>query len=160
MKGVVSDTKVNGDLTANAFNDYFLNACEPRVSPTSDYCIASDNNQQTQSMYFSYVIDEEVCTIIKELKNKRSIGSDGIDVKVLKHSAEIICKYLCIGLNKCIFEGIFPRTMKIAKVIPIHKEGKNGSPSNYRTISILGNLSKIFEKVIQKRLIRYLKKFS
>ena len=128
--------------------------------PISDYCIASDNNQQTQSMYFSYVTDEEVCTIIKELKNKNSIGFDGIDVKILKHSAEIICKYLCIGLNKCISEGIFPRIMKIAKVIPIHKEGKKASPSNYRPISILVNLSKIFEKVNQKRLIRYLEKFS
>ena len=48
MKGVVFDTKINGDLTANAFNDYFLNACEPRVSPILDYCIASDNNQQTR----------------------------------------------------------------------------------------------------------------
>ena len=50
--------------------------------------------------------------------------------------------------------------MQIAKVIPIHKEGKKASPSNYRPICILGNLSKIFEKVIQKRLIRYLQKFS
>ena len=160
MKGLVFDTKVKGELTANVFNDYFLNACEPSVSPISKYCIASDNNQETQSMYFSYVTDEEVCTIIKELKNKKSIGFDGIDVKSLKHSAEIICKYLCIGLNKCISEGIFPRIMKIAKVIPIHKEGEKASPSNYRPISIFGNLSKIFEKVIQKRLIRYLEKFS
>ena len=36
MKGVMFDTKINGDLTANAFNDYFFNACEPRVSPISD----------------------------------------------------------------------------------------------------------------------------
>ena len=50
--------------------------------------------------------------------------------------------------------------MKIAKVIPIHKEGKKASPSNYRPISILGKSSKIFEKVFQKRLIRYLEKFS
>ena len=97
MKGVVSDTKINGELTANAFNDYFSNACEPRVSPISDFCIASDNNQQTHSMYFSYVTDEEVCTIIKELKNKKFIGFDGIDVKILKHSAEIICKY-CVSV--------------------------------------------------------------
>ena len=50
--------------------------------------------------------------------------------------------------------------MKIIKVIPIHKEGKKASPNNYRPISMLGNLSKIFEKVIQKRLIRHLEKFS
>ena len=147
-------------MTANAFNDYFLKACELRVSPISDYCIPSDNNQQTQSMYFSYVTDEEVCTIIKELKNKKSIGFDGFDVKILKHSAEIICKYLCIDLNKSISEGIFPRIMKKAKVNPTNREGKKASPNNYRPIFILGNLSKIFEKFIQKRLIRYLEKFS
>ena len=50
--------------------------------------------------------------------------------------------------------------MKQAKVIPIHKEGKKASLSNYTPISILGSLSKIFDKVIQKRLIRYLEKFS
>ena len=72
MKGVVFDTKINGDLTANASKDYFLNACEPRVSLISDYCIASDNNQQTKSMYFSYVTYEEVFTRIKELKKTKS----------------------------------------------------------------------------------------
>ena len=112
MEGVVFDTKINGDLTENAFNYSFLNACEPRVSPISDYCIESDKNQQTHSIYFSYVTDDEVCRLIKELKNKKSIGFDGIDVKFLKHSAKIICKNLCIGLNKCISEGIFPKIMK------------------------------------------------
>ena len=160
MKGEVFDTKINGDLTANAFNDYLLNACEPRVSPILDYCIPSDKNQQTQSMYFSYVTDEEVCTIFKELKTKKSINFDDIDVKILKHSAEILCKYLCIGSNKFISKGIFPRIMKIAKVISIHKEGKKASPINCRPNSILGNLSENFAKVIQKRLIRYLEKFS
>ena len=81
-------------------------------------------------------------------------------MKILKRSAEIIRKCLCIGLNKCISEGCFPRIMTIAKVIPIHKEGKKGSTNNYRPIFILGSLSKIFEKVIQKRLIRYLENFS
>ena len=81
-------------------------------------------------------------------------------MKIFKRSAEIIRKCLCIGLNKCISEGIFPRIMTIAKVIPIHKEGKKGSPNNFRPIFILGNLSKIFEKVIQKRLIRCLENFS
>ena len=90
-------------------------------------------------MYVSYVTDEEVCTIFRELKTKKSIGFDGIDLKILKHSAENICKFLCIGLNKCISEGIFQRLMKIAKVILIHKEGKKASPSNYRPNSILGN---------------------
>ena len=49
--------------------------------------------------------------------------------------------------------------MKMAKVFPIHEDGKKDSPNNYKPISILGYLSKIFEKAIQKRLITYLEKF-
>ena len=159
MKRVVSDFKRNGDLTAYALNEYFLNACEPRVSPTSDFCIASDKIQQTQSLYFSYVTNEGVCTKIEEIKNKKFIDFDGINVKKLNRSAEIFCTNLFIGFNNCLFESIFPRIMKIAKVIPIHKASEKDSPSNYRPISIFGHLSKIFEKVFQKRLIRYLEKF-
>ena len=62
MNGVVSDIKINGELPEIAFNDYFSNDCEPRVSPTWDYCTASDNSQQTQSIYFSYVTVEKVFT--------------------------------------------------------------------------------------------------
>ena len=111
-------------------------------------------------MHFSYITDEEVCTSIKELRNKKSIGFDDNDMKISKHSVETFCNYLRIGLNKYISEGIFPRIMKRAEVIPIHKEGKKDSPGSYRLISILANLSKIIEKVIQKRLISYLEKFS
>ena len=50
--------------------------------------------------------------------------------------------------------------MKIAKVVPIFKDGEKNITSNYRPISTLGNLSKIFEKVIHKRLMNYLEKFS
>ena len=65
MKGVVSDTKLNGELRANAFNDYFLNACEPRILPILYFCIVSENKHQTQSTFFSYITDEEVCKIFK-----------------------------------------------------------------------------------------------
>ena len=98
-------------------------------------------------MYFSYVTDEEVCKKVKESKNKKSIVFDGIYVKNLKHSAQNFVKYLCIGLNKRISESTFPGKMKIVKVIPIHKECKKGSPSNYRPITSLRKLSKTFEKV-------------
>ena len=97
MKGAVFDTKISSDLTANAFNEFFLNACEPRVSPISDYCNASDNNQQTQSLYISYITDEEVCTIIKELKNKKSIGFDGIDLKFRSFQLKLFAN-ICVSV--------------------------------------------------------------
>ena len=39
-------------------------------------------------MFFSYVTNEEVCTIFKQLRNKETIGFDSFDVKILKHSGE------------------------------------------------------------------------
>ena len=54
--------------------------------------------------------------------------------------------------------GIFPDKLKIAKIIPLHKGGKIDEITNYRPISILSSLSKIFEKVINKRFIDFLKK--
>ena len=55
-----------------------------------------------------------------------------------------------------MINGVFPDSLKIAKIVPIHKKGDSRIPSNYRPISILPYLSKIFEKVIFFRLVRHL----
>ena len=52
--------------------------------------------------------------------------------------------------------GFFPKSLKIAKIIPIFKKGEKSDPSNYRPISILPYLSKIFEMIIHCRLTSYL----
>ena len=49
--------------------------------------------------------------------------------------------------------GIFPTILKTAKVIPIHKKDSKLEMSNYRTISLLSNIGKIFEKLMHSRLI-------
>ena len=49
--------------------------------------------------------------------------------------------------------------MKLAKVLPIYKDGEKSDPSNYRPISILSTVSKIFEKHVNKHLMAYLNKY-
>ena len=56
--------------------------------------------------------------------------------------------------------GVFPKSLKLAKVIPIHKAEDKQNVSNYRPISILPLLSKIFEKIVFKQMLNYLDKFS
>lgn len=55
--------------------------------------------------------------------------------------------------------GKFPKQLKIAKVFPIFKSGSKSDPSNYRPISILPTISKIFEKHVNKHLMGYLNKY-
>ena len=56
--------------------------------------------------------------------------------------------------------GIFPDTLKIAKVIPIHKTGSRTDVSNYRPISLLSLFSKVYEKIMYSRLVSFLSKYN
>ena len=55
-----------------------------------------------------------------------------------------------------MLSGVFPDELKIAKVIPLYKSGSSNLMSNYRPISILPTLSKIFEKLIHSRIYQFL----
>ena len=66
-----------------------------------------------------------------------------IPVKILKLSKYIIALTLCYLINYCISKGVFPNTLKIAKVLPIYKGGDRDIASNYRPIFILPHFSKI-----------------
>ena len=60
-------------------------------------------------------------------------------------------------ISASLSQGIFPEELKVAKVIPLHKGGSRSEASNYRPISLLSCFSKIYEKVVQKRLVSHLK---
>ena len=61
--------------------------------------------------------------------------------------------------NKCFEEGNFPKSFKIASITPLHKEGDKGRPENYRPISLLPIIGKIFEFLIFDRIKNYIEKF-
>ena len=74
---------------------------------------------------------------------------------VLKRYSDKISFILAELFNKCVLSGVFPATLKTAIVTPIFKEGKIEEYSNYRPISILSLLSKIFEKLISMRITSF-----
>ena len=95
-------------------------------------------------------------TVIKSLKNGKSSGPNSIPVKLLKLLDDSISSDLSILINESFAIGIFPDKLKIAKVIPIFKKGVRTKTSNYRPISLLSTFSKIFEKLMQTRLQKFL----
>lgn len=148
---------------ANSFGEYFSTIAKvkteehfgnniSRTCTTSPFC--------PNSIFLEPVDQNEVITVIKGLKNKNSSGVDGVSIKVVKSVCEEIAQPLAIMINKSIATGEFPSAMKLASVVPILKKGDPTNMENYRPISILSIFSKIFERIIYNRLVKFLDKFN
>lgn len=125
-------------LTGTSFSDY--------LGPRTENC-----------MDFQKLSVQQVCEIVKNLKNKDSCGHDGISVKLLKHIFPIIANTITTVLNQCLQANTFPDQLKIAKIAPIFKTGEKNKFENYRPISILPAVSKVFEKAMANQLVDHLK---
>ena len=90
------------------------------------------------------------------MKTSRSRGHDGISSELLKLITGDISKCITLIINQSLHSGIFPDKFKIAKVTPIHKKGDIKLITNFRPISVLPVISKIFETVICDQLSHYL----
>ena len=80
---------------------------------------------------------------------------DNLSSKLLKDIKGIISRPLSIIINQSLCSGIFPSKLKLAKVIPLHKKEDQRVFGNYRPISLLCSISKIFEKVAFKQILEY-----
>ena len=98
----------------------------------------------------------EVNDIINILSPSKFAGPNGIPIKLLKIIGSSLSPILALLVNQSFQSGIFPDTLKIAKVISLSKKGNLELPSNYRPISLLPIFSKIFGKLMYKRLYRFL----
>lgn len=94
----------------------------------------------------------EVFRTIRSLNNTSSTGIDDITTSVLKTSAPCICEPLCYLINMSFEEGSFPNTLKTSIVKPLFKKGEKSDMSNYRPVTLIPIISKIFEKIMLKRL--------
>ena len=141
------------------FNEYFTNIAKnlnESKSPDEfkDYKKFMKNRVEN-TIFFDAIESNEIDDIIKKLNPNKS--SD-ISPRILKLFRGIISPNLAILFNNCVYSGIFPDKLKIARVLPLFKSGDKCDIANYRPISLLPVISKIFEKLIHKRLVSFLDK--
>ena len=145
--------------TATNFNVFFANVgnelAKNILRPTSSTVINMPASRMSSCVFLptDYC---EVVNIIQSLKLSNSVGHDDVATKILKASGNIIAPILVSLINNSLRHGIFPRSLKIAKVLPIFKTGDKSCYSNYRPISLLPCISKIYEKIIHSRLTGYM----
>jgi hypothetical protein len=152
---------VDGSEISEAFNDYFINiGPKLAVESTSN----SSNNihkylktNKLNYLFFSFenVLVENVQLTLRHLQTSKSTGLDNISAKMLKIAANIIAPSLTYIFNLSLSTGIFIDDWKNAPVNPIYKEGSRRNMGNYRPISILPILSKVFEKEVFRQIYQY-----
>ena len=100
------------------------------------------------------LIRNKLKKILKLDVNKASHSSD-IPVKGLKENSDIFSNFLCNSLNNSIKLSTFPEILKHTDITPFYKKGKKDIKGNYRPVSVLPNLSNIFEKRMFEQMSQF-----
>ena len=128
---------------------------QKKIPPTKKNFTDYLKKPNSENFIIAPTISDKISDLIHSLKSSKSVGPYSIPTKIMKISKEISLPLFQL-INDSISKGSFPNICKLAQVIPIFKNDSRLLFTNYRPISLLSNISKIFEKVIHSRLNLFL----
>jgi hypothetical protein len=107
---------------------------------------------------FQNITAERVEKSINTINIKKATDADNIPAKVVRQCKVTVAQQLSSLINLSINTGVFPDSLKVAQVTPIHTKNDPLNKSNYRPVSVLPIFSKVYEKVIEIQLADYFDK--
>ena len=153
------DTKdlYNHFLKLSDPEDEFFNA-DPDVCNDVECLIADDIGCVFEELNVA-ITSEEVFKSIKQLKNGKSGGSDLLLNEFFICGSDILCPYLLSLFNFIFDSGIYPEAWGEGLLVPLHKKGSHMNPLNYRGITLLSVLGKLFTRLLNNRLDDWAEKY-
>lgn len=141
---------------ADAFSLCFSQT--PEVLPSLSYAHSNAAYSQpcNSSFTFRQVNSVDVVEAIRKLSSSAGPGPDGIESKFIKLASSVISSPLAVLFNMSFTTCDVPSAWKASKVIPLHKGGDMQNVNNYRPISIINCVVKLFEKIIFDQISNYL----
>ena len=112
-------------------------------------------NSVSQLIFLEPPEPNEILNIIRSLNIHKASGYDNISSLFLHLGDEVLAPFLSVYFGNALEHGIFPNIFKTAKVIPLFKSGSKENVNNYRPISLLRSLSKVLEKLIKFRFVKF-----
>ena len=118
--------------------------------------IAAIKNLNKGSRFdFCRVSVRDVVKEIKKLSTRKATQYTDFPVKILKENSDIFGNYIVIFFNNFVDRGDFLPILKIANITPVFIKGDRDLKDNYRPVSILPVISKIFERLLCKQITMF-----
>ena len=154
---MIKDNKVceTDKEKADAFNDTYIESSSMAGDnfdlPDDTVPLVNDNDQLDNII----IKEQDVEDILKCIDTNKAYGPDNISPRLLKEAGPSIVKNLTKIFNKSLELARFPLIWKRANVLPIYKKAETFITTNYRPVSLLSILAKVFEKIVFKYLYNY-----
>jgi retron-type reverse transcriptase len=111
------------------------------------------NNTQHNTLFdFKPTDVDTVNKLVNKINIKKATGVDQISYKLLRAGAPVLNKQITTLVNNTIKTSVFPTRLKEAQVVPLHKKNDPLNKKNYRPVSILPTISKVYEMVLSDQL--------
>ena len=154
------------DLVCNTFNNFFTTVASTLVDKlppcpgiygwTHIQSFYKSLNVPSTGFQMSQVTEDSVLKILSSVNPSKATGLDQLSPKFIKDGAKLISSPLAHIVNLSLTSGIIPNDLKSARVTPIYKKNSKLEPGNYRPVSILSTISKLFERIVYNQLDQYL----
>ena len=157
----LDNSSINDPLElSSTFNDHFssiglklINAIQQNGDTPSylDYVMGTEHRFELKTTDCSTVF-----SLLSKLCKSKATGLDKISARLLRECADLVASSLCAIFNRSIVSGVFPTEWKSTKVIPLFKQGERSDLNNYRPISIIPVVAKVFERIVYNQFYEYL----
>ena len=138
--------------------DYFdhghMNNILNQVTSSQTNLAHYDDQNKSDLLQFlnSPITLDEIIKAMKKLKCKKAAGVDGISAEFLKHGCNELLPALVLLFNTIITNGEYPSKWATGIIHPVHKKGDHSVPDNYRKITVMPCIGKLFESILNNRL--------
>ncbi|MEW8547774.1 MAG: reverse transcriptase family protein, partial [Candidatus Thiodiazotropha sp.] len=154
LNSLNNNKKPRPQPTIGEFYEHYKNLNENKYDSDNDINMHLND---TDEILNSYITSDEIRKCINNLKNGKSAGGDHILNEYLKSTKEIFLPVYETLFNKIFDSGILPTSWLEGSITPIYKnKGNSSEPKNYRPITILSCLGKVFTAVLNNRLTNFL----
>lgn len=156
LDGIILDET---DQIAAAFNNHFINTTNIDITNSKNYGMINIKNIGN-TIFLEPCTTNEIAKIIASLNNTRAVGYDDLSTHIIKACADILSPIIAHLINTSFFAEEYPEKLKFSIVKPIYKNNNKQDLNNYRPVTLIPIISKVFERAMYNRIVSFLNKYN